>query len=110
MRPRSRNLTGKRFGKLEAVKRNGKDERGKLLWQCRCDCGNTRNFTTGRLCSLLTLHCGCEAKKRREEKSRLSKIRKSSVVIIVGQQATPSAPYIPTTPLNNFLYHYRVAP
>lgn len=34
-------LTGQRFGRLEAIYRNGSDRQNNALWLCRCDCGNT---------------------------------------------------------------------
>jgi hypothetical protein len=33
-------LTGRRFGRLTAIKRAGSNERGKAMWACLCDCGN----------------------------------------------------------------------
>ena len=50
-------LTGKRFGKLVALK--GFRDRGATRWECKCDCGTVTtplymNLTTGR-----TTSCGC---------------------------------------------------
>ena len=46
-------LTGKRFGKLVVIKRNGtlirKNGNKKALWLCKCDCGNEVNRTTENL-------------------------------------------------------------
>lgn len=52
-------LTGKRFGKLEALVFYGVGMEGVSLWRCRCDCGSvlpiaTRSLVTGRSTS-----CGC---------------------------------------------------
>ena len=33
-------LTGKRFGKLTAIKPVGIASNGSIMWKCRCDCGN----------------------------------------------------------------------
>ena len=53
-------LTGKRFGSLVVIERNGTDKKTRNpLWLCRCDCGKT---TTVRGCNLRTGNtrsCGC---------------------------------------------------
>lgn len=51
-------LTGKRFGRLNVIKRNG-TKSNFAAWLCKCDCGNTtvvigRNLITGN-----TKSCGC---------------------------------------------------
>lgn len=56
-------LTGKRFGRLVAIEKNGHKGR-KILWHCKCDCGKEIdvmgvNLTTGH-----TLSCGCYKKER----------------------------------------------
>lgn len=33
-------LSGKRFGSLVALHRNGSDAQNNALWSCKCDCGN----------------------------------------------------------------------
>ena len=33
-------ITGQVFGKLTAIKRDGRDKRNNALWLCRCECGN----------------------------------------------------------------------
>lgn len=51
-------LSGTRFGRLVAQRRNG--HRGKqVLWLCVCDCGNEATTTTHRLQSGATRSCGC---------------------------------------------------
>ena len=55
-------LTGKRFGKLTAIKYVGNDR-----WLCKCDCGNVaiRNYIS--LIDKLTTSCDeCSKKKRAE--------------------------------------------
>lgn len=52
-------LTGERFGRLTVLGIHGHDKYGKLLYRCRCDCGNER-ITHGR--ALKSGHCrscGC---------------------------------------------------
>ncbi|MBR3188168.1 MAG: transcriptional regulator [Lachnospiraceae bacterium] len=59
-KPRYEDLTGKRFGKLVVVsKAEGHDERGRLLWNCVCDCGNTIVTPGGQLRGGYRKSCGC---------------------------------------------------
>lgn len=73
-------LTGRRFGKLQVVERDGSTSDGKASWLCRCDCGTEfvvrsmafrqrRNGDCG--CSLRTAttrRCAtCRTTKRHEE-------------------------------------------
>lgn len=34
-------ITGQKFGRLTAIKRNSVDRKGNVLWLCRCECGGT---------------------------------------------------------------------
>ena len=51
-------LTGRRFGRLVAVKTEGQPSHG-LLWLCRCDCGNTKIINGSALRGGYTISCGC---------------------------------------------------
>lgn len=54
-----KDLTGEKFNRLTVIEKAGKDKHGKILWKCKCDCGN-EVITHGR--SLLNGHCkscGC---------------------------------------------------
>lgn len=64
------NLLGQRFGRLTVLEDLGKDNRGKPLWLCRCDCGaevqrNTMVLRTGK-----TRSCGCLRKETAAEHCR----------------------------------------
>lgn len=48
--PKAIDISGKRFGKLLAIKRDRKNNNGKWLWLCLCDCGN---YTSVDIHSLL---------------------------------------------------------
>ena len=52
-------LTGLRFGKLEAIERTGNDKRGRAMWRCRCDCGNEKVAASYLLKTGCTRSCGC---------------------------------------------------
>jgi len=53
------NLTGLRFGRLLVVGDVGKRQRGNILWECRCDCGNSFYAKAGHLRDGTTVSCGC---------------------------------------------------
>lgn len=58
-----KDLTGKVFGRLTAIKPLGRTNKGLVLWECICTCGNTKtvrgvNLTKG------TKSCGCLVKER----------------------------------------------
>lgn len=103
MNTRTINLTGQRFGKLEAIKQDGRDIRGKLLWLCRCDCGGACHYTTARLRTGLTLHCGCETRRNKIQAQRFGKRKKPHAALV------PCIPNITDSPINNFLYRHKAA-
>lgn len=51
--------TGERYGRLVAVKCVGKDQRGRPLWECKCDCGGTKIVSSDNLSSGKSKSCGC---------------------------------------------------
>lgn len=52
-------LTGKRFGRLVAIKKVGKADPHGTLWLCQCDCGNFIETRAGYLRAGQTTSCGC---------------------------------------------------
>lgn len=65
-RPEQRkDISGRRFGRLTAVKPVGRKDRS-ILWLCLCDCGNTVNATTEQLQSGDRKSCGCLEKESRQ--------------------------------------------
>lgn len=42
--PKKVDITGKRFGKLVAIKFSHKNNCGKNMWLCKCDCGNYKTI------------------------------------------------------------------
>jgi len=57
--PKRIDLTGKRSGKLTIIKDVGKDKNGKILWLCKCECGNEKEIRSDQLTSGRTQSCGC---------------------------------------------------
>ena len=58
MAARTPDETGKRYGKLLVLERDGLDGRN-AAWRCRCDCGNEVRARATRLRSRETVSCGC---------------------------------------------------
>lgn len=52
-------LTGKKFNRLEVVKRNGSSKDKRAVWLCKCDCGNFKNVVGKDIISGKTKSCGC---------------------------------------------------
>lgn len=57
--PRLVDRTGQRFGKLTVLEHIGSNALKKVLWRCRCDCGNELPVVAGSLVTGNTTSCGC---------------------------------------------------
>lgn len=55
---KSLELTGKRFGRLTAIQRVGKQGK-KFMWDCVCECGKSVSVRVDHLTSGRTRSCGC---------------------------------------------------
>lgn len=51
--------TGKKYGRLTAVKDVGRDKFRNRLWLCVCECGRETIVTSTQLCRGKTRSCGC---------------------------------------------------
>lgn len=56
-------LTNRRFGKLIAVRPDGKSKSGRVKWLCVCDCGVKKSILAHSLKNGETRSCGCEQYK-----------------------------------------------
>lgn len=54
-----RDLTNQRFGKLIALYPTDKRVDNKIVWHCKCDCGNECEVASVNLINGHTLSCGC---------------------------------------------------
>lgn len=76
--------TGKRYGKLVALKRVGRTEkRGKTttpLWLCKCDCGNETVVMSNNLLSGHTKSCGCGSKNKPVDVTRQDIIKRINII------------------------------
>ena len=71
-------LRGQPFGKLTVLRENGRDKRNKVLWLCRCECGNVVTVRGDHLRNEHTTSCGCYNRERLAEshtKHGMSKTR-----------------------------------
>lgn len=59
MRGKRVNLTGKKFGMLAVLGFGGKSKWGYTVWDCLCECGNTKTVSAGNLNTGATRSCGC---------------------------------------------------
>lgn len=66
---KGKDIKGKRYGKLTALKQLDISSNKDYNWICKCDCGNEHITTIGRLQSGHTLSCGC----LREESAKTRK-------------------------------------
>ena len=55
-------LTGQRFGKLVALRPTEERKNGFVMWECKCDCGNTVLARSSTLKSGRKTSCGCLCK------------------------------------------------
>ena len=52
-------MSGMHFGRLTVIRVDGRDNRGKPLWLCKCDCGNETHVNRQHLIRGQTSSCGC---------------------------------------------------
>ena len=64
--PKIINLTGQKFGRLLVVNK-GESKKGRVYWNCKCECGNDVVASTTQLKSGNTQSCGCLLKERISE-------------------------------------------
>lgn len=55
----TKDISGQRFGRLIAKYPTAERKNGKVVWHCKCDCGNEIDVTITYLTSGDTLSCGC---------------------------------------------------
>lgn len=72
-----KDITGKRFGRLVVLAREGKATQRNVIWLCQCDCGRKKIARSGHLIEGSIKSCGC---LRREVLNRVTH----------GQSCTPT--------------------
>lgn len=54
-----RDLTNKDFGYIHVISKTDNRKSGKIIWKCRCKCGNIIYLTTDKITCGYTQSCGC---------------------------------------------------
>lgn len=52
-------ILGKKFNRLTPIEEVGRDNRGEILWRCKCDCGNVIVLASSRIRNGVNKSCGC---------------------------------------------------
>jgi len=64
----SKDIRGQRFGRLVALRPTDMREGSKVVWECKCDCGNTTFASVDPLTRGRKKSCGCLCKEYTDEK------------------------------------------
>ena len=87
----SHNLAGNKFGKLTPVAEVGRNQRGLILWECQCDCGNTHVVAEPYLLSGKSKSCGCLSRGRKKKDLTGNTFGLLTAIKIVGMSKRGSA-------------------
>ncbi len=82
-------LTGQKFGKLTVIRMDDSDKWGKLMWLCKCECGNEKTIQGNRLKVGKTQSCGCLRLKNIATHSFKYKSNNQNKPINHGKSGTP---------------------
>lgn len=61
-------LYGKKFGRLVALKPNGRSKNRFIIWRCLCSCGQKVNVISSNLRNGNTKSCGCVQKEKAKKR------------------------------------------
>lgn len=64
MYKRFNDLTGKRVGRLTVIRRMPNNANNKIMWLCKCDCGNETTVISSLLNTGRTKSCGCLTREK----------------------------------------------
>lgn len=73
----SHDLSGLKFGRLTAVRRNGAGRQRQALWLCVCACGKEVTVMAQSLRRLRTQSCGCYATEKRRQQAALMRAQQN---------------------------------
>ena len=65
--PKKVDMTGRPIGRLLVIEECGRSSNGKVLWRCRCECGNEVTVLGDNLRNEHTTSCGCYRRERAAE-------------------------------------------
>ena len=67
VKPRQKDISGQRFGKLVAIEPAGGTSKGSVIWRCRCDCGGEVCTPLHQLTAGYRKSCGCLSHPARKD-------------------------------------------
>ncbi len=86
-----KNLIGKRFGRLVAVKRVENSGR-RTMWQCLCQCGSSKVIMSENLTAKRTQSCGCLRLETTSKRNLINLVgRKFGKLTVIERLAKPKA-------------------
>lgn len=62
---------GDKYGMLTVVRKIGSNESGRVIWECRCDCGNLTTAFTKYLHQAKNPNCGCYSRSGKKKIEQL---------------------------------------
>lgn len=65
---KGKNLVGQIFGNLTVIEKTNKRQDGRIVWKCRCSCGQIIEVPSAYLLRGTKTHCGCQATNSKGEK------------------------------------------
>ena len=65
----TKDLTNKKFNRLTAIEKTGESKNGRILWKCKCECGNYIVATSHDLIQGGKKSCGCLKKENAIKRS-----------------------------------------
>lgn len=70
-----RNLEGIRFGRLIAISVCGRDNNGRAVWICKCDCGEEKKIPSRHLVNSAIKSCGCLSKETAANNGKIGGVK-----------------------------------
>lgn len=70
-KPRAKDITGERFGKLTVLRPTGRKQGTNIVWLCQCDCGKQTELSTSSLKASYRVSCGCYAREHLKQVSEM---------------------------------------
>lgn len=105
--PKANDLTGQRYSRWTAIRRDGNTKNGHAIWLCRCDCGQERNVLANNLRRGRSGSCGCIKIEMRAEiqGSNHPRWKGGRRINMGGYVVLSSAKYPGAKPFNKTLEH-----
>ena len=104
MTPPKDDLIGKRFGRLQAIKRTKVPKKRCSYWECLCDCGEAIKVSRQHLISGRTKSCGC---LRRENSKKIHTTHGMRKSLIYGKWSSMKSRCKDKASHNKFCYFLR---